>query len=814
MKTIGQACQLLINQFPYLVKQAWGGLQSKPAFVSGIVATLGLSLGALLTVLTLAYVLLLKPLPYPEQEQLYTLEHQLIDKDNKVDGRAFTYPNLMHLYRSQQVFNKTALIYYDADVLVSSAGHPTLTQSFITPEWFSLLGAEMALGRGFEQTEAVNSYHPVAILSYDTWQKEFALSPDILNQKVTFGSTSYRIVGVLARQFNEPELLDTGMKSQVFLPWDFNSISDAERKKWANDDSELKLLAALPPGTSPKQAGQALTALVNSNWQEHVAGYAFFSGWRIKIELHSLKNVILAGSQQSIYLLLAAVLGLVLIATANITNLFISRTAEQHHQLAIHAALGASRGQLLAVLLVQSGILMAMAMLFALVVATLGFMLVQQALSHIFPRVDELALGVFTLSSALILATALALLFAGVSTRTINYRQLNTGLQTSGKGNGMQVSGKLRKALVMTQIAIATSLVTACLVLFENALKSINQPLGFESDDISFMVLAVANPGKDQAGLANRLQTLRRQLLALPQVEAVSQSLAPTAFTTRALMVNADNRRYSVRAKDIDHEYFHLIRQTLTEGRYFSAADIKDKNKVMIINDVFARELAPNGSALGITFNGGATVIGEVKGIQLPGEDTVAPRFYYPSSQSRNMMLIKRLSGQKLTREQLVAVLGRVSSQFKLFSLSTLNERRHARLFSQYTAAVTSGAVALLTLLLATIGLYGIISYSTQMRRFEIGTRLALGAKRKDLIIQALKDNLLAYVTGTGAGLALLLALYLIFKAELAPYLQSTLLLPILLTLVMTAGLSCLASYWPLRSFINRPAIYSLKGSD
>ena len=152
----------------YLIKQAWASLEGQPGFVGAVVSTMGVTLGALLCVFTLAYLLLIEPLPYPDQDALYTVEHQLIDKDAKVDGNAFTYPNLIHLYTKQDAFSASALIYYDADVLLSSPSHPRLSLSFITPQWFSLLGADMAIGRSFEATEALDTYHPVAVLSYQT----------------------------------------------------------------------------------------------------------------------------------------------------------------------------------------------------------------------------------------------------------------------------------------------------------------------------------------------------------------------------------------------------------------------------------------------------------------------------------------------------------------------------------------------------------------------------------------------------------------------------------------------------------------------
>ena len=146
-----------MNQSLYLLKQAWASLKGKPGFVSAVVTTMSLTMGALLCVLTLAYLLLVSPLPYPASNSLYTVEHNLIDNNGDVDGDAFTYPNLIHLYAKQTAFSDLALMYYDADVLISRPSHPTLPISFVTPEWFSLLDVDMAIGRNFEPTEALNS---------------------------------------------------------------------------------------------------------------------------------------------------------------------------------------------------------------------------------------------------------------------------------------------------------------------------------------------------------------------------------------------------------------------------------------------------------------------------------------------------------------------------------------------------------------------------------------------------------------------------------------------------------------------------------
>ena len=581
-----------MNQSVYLLKQAWASLKSKLGFVSAVVTTMSLTLGALLCVLTLAYLLLVSPLSYPESDNLYTIEHNLIDKNGEVDGTAFTYPNLMHLYAKQAAFSGLSLMYYDADVLVSRPSHPTLPISFITPEWFSLLGVEMAMGRGFELTEALNTYNPVAVLSYQTWKDEFSFDADILSKKVQFGEVSYRVVGVLSEKFVEPQIYGVGNKSQVFLPWDYNSISPSERKKWGNDDGGLMVLGKLKSGYSPTQVEQQLATLVSDNWQQHVAGHQFFNGWSIGIKLHSLESVILANSQNTLYLLIAGVFGLVLIASTNIANLFMSRTVERSRQIAICAAIGASRQQLFKMLLAESALLVGSATFIALYIATIGFKGMQLFLNHYLPRIDELSSHFSTLASAFILMVVFALFFAYLSMRMIDYRGLNQSMQSGGKGTGIQVSKKMRRGLVLCQIAVVTLLVFINIVLFKEAFTTINRPSGFETQDISFLVLSLpAVSETEQAGLATNVRAVRNKLAALPQVEDVSQSMAPMPFFTLALTRLGGEERYSIRAKDVDYAYFQLIQQPLLAGNYFSEADIKDENNVMIINDVFAKQL-------------------------------------------------------------------------------------------------------------------------------------------------------------------------------------------------------------------------------
>lgn len=809
-----------MSQFSYQQKQAWAGLKKKPGFIAAIVATMGTTLGALLCVLTLAYVLIAKPLPYPDQEQLFQVNNIFSNNKGERVGNAFTYPGLVHMYENQEVFSDSALLYASEDVLINSLNQPTLEMLFVTPEYFGLVDAPMALGRRFEETEAKDKNNPVAIISYKTWQQQFAGDENILGKKMDFSGNSFSIVGVLAQEFIEPELYETGVKTSVFLPWDYNHSHPRTRTSWGNISNAQMYIGKLTTPMTISQINQTLTTLVNDKWQSEVTAIEFFKGWNIAMDTKSFKTEILGDSERTVYLLLAGVIGLVLIACANIANLFISRTAEQQRQLAIRAAVGANKKHLFSTIFAETNLLMLLSVGIALVIASGGFYMMQQLLAQQLPRVNELSINWFTLSCAVVIAFALAVFFARLSTRMINYKALNSTLQSSGKGTGVQVSQGIRKLLIISQVTIVTTLVFINISLFQDAKESIEKPLGYNTANLSTLSLSVsATTTPPEAERIPVMNEVRQKLLELPQVVAINQSSAPlNSFNLNAQTSVATNERYVVNTKFIDQHYFNMIGQTMLEGDNFTAADIKDDNAVMIVNTEFAKALAPEGSAIGqqVSFGGDqvATVIGIVKGTLYPGQEDVPMQAYRPGSQASTVMTLRIADGQELTREQAVAVLKEVTTQYTVFDLVKMDDRRDEMLFTQYTTAVTSAVLAVLTIVLSAIGLYGILSYSTQMRGFEIGTRMAIGAKGRDIIKLIVRENTGAVSIGMVISVILLLGGYIGFQSELADYFSLQLIPVFVVTIATIAVIALFACYWPLRQFINRPAIHSLRGSE
>ena len=814
----------MLSQLLYLYKQAYSGLANRQGFVTTVVSTMSITLGALLCVLTLAYVLIIKPLPYPNQDNLMVVKHHLIDANNQQDGNAFTYPNLMHLYHQQKVFEQSALAFYSDDVIISQQQQRFAT-AYVTPSWFTLFNATASIGRLFEQSEALNTHQPVALISHQMWQQEFSSDPGILDQSLKFNDISYRIVGVLSADFIEPQLSETGRNSDVFLPWDYNSVGERDRKAWGNDDSRLYYIAQHTSHLTKKQISQQLTTLVNSNWQEKVAAHQFFTNWSIKLTALSLKSQIIADSGQSVYFLLAGVCGLLLIACTNIANLFLSRMVQQQQTLAIHAAMGATPKNLFRLVLCETTLLMSLSMALAILFSMAGFSIMQHHLGGYLPRLPELHLSGFTLLCALTLCVLLSLTFAALNARSINYQVLNSNLQSSGKGTGIQVSKRVRQLLIASQICIVTVLVFVNISLFKDSLAIINKDDGFNINQLTSVRLSqLASERPSFEKRVAMMNEIRQELLAMPQIEAVSQSSAPLAnFGIYAMSIADTKLRFTPQAKGIDHQFFPMIKQPLIAGNNFTASDLKDQNNVLVINRTMAHKLLGDANAsfeqaLGINLNFGGeenhTVIGIVENASVPGNERTTGRIYHPTSLASTRLLLKLKPSSTFDAPQFSKLLKGITSQYALYDITPQEQRRSDILFTQYTTAVTSVVLAVITLLLTTIGLYGILSYSTQLRRREIGTRQAIGAKRLDIIKLIVVDNLKPIVIGVTISVLLLLALASTLGTSISKYISVEQLPLFSLTLLLISAIAAFACYWPLRQFINRPVMYSLRAND
>jgi len=819
-----------MRKFIRQYKQAWASLKKKPGFILTVVMTMGITLGALLCALTLNYLLLVEPLPYPEQERLLVAEHELLGAKKESQAISFTYPGLVHLYKSKIAFEQAAIMSYGQDVIVSHSSQPLVNTTYVTPEFHQILASPLAMGRMFETSEAMDTNNPVAMLSFNTWQHEFNGNTNILEQKINLSGVSYRIIGVLAEHFIEPELAEIGRETQVWFPWDYNPTQASVRQAFGMIDANLKLIGKLKKDVSPSQAMQLLTPLVNDRWQEGVSGDSFFKGWSIVMGVRSVKEVILGESESIAVMLLAGVVGLVLIACANISNLFMARTAEKQRQMAIQAAIGATKKHLFKSMFAETSLLMFISIILSLVLAKVGFYIMQQYLGAVLPRVSELSINLVTFASAVLVTIVFALFFAKLSTRMINYRALNTTLQSSGKGSGLQVSKKTRQVLIASQIALATILVFANFSLLKDAVKTINTPIGFSTENISTLTLNLSSTNRLSLEEATPIMAeIMDKLEALPQVKSLSQSSSPLdgyGFGLNGLTNVANNESFTIYANEIDHRYFNVIEQPLLQGDNFTLVDVQDRNKVMLVNQSFARKLKADGDVLGMQILRYGPepfkIIGVVRDITVPGDTAVGnddaaaglPRAYFPSRLGEQTFMLKLKAGQSVSRQQLGKLLAEVDARFSVYSFYAASELLTQRLFAEITIALTTAVLASLVFLLAGIGLYGILSYGTQLRRFELGARMAIGATPKHLVSMIINDNTRAVLIGFIGSIVLFVLAYIGLSEYIQPLLNWQVLPMLFVTLILITLIALFACYWPLRQFINKPAIFSLRAGD
>ncbi|NRB65534.1 MAG: ABC transporter permease, partial [Saprospiraceae bacterium] len=584
---------------------------------------MAITLGTLLCICTLSYFLLFKPLPYPEQDRLYRVSPSLSDKSGKIKSQSFSYPSLIEFYKNQREFSKGSLTYYDSLILEIDESQSNFKSAYVTPEWFTLFNAQTALGRTFDDGESINKNQPVVIISFRMWQYHFNSDPDIIDKKIHHRNISFKIVGVLSENFAEPELLDVGLKTDIWFPWDYNPTPKRALNNWGWMDSKQIYIGKLATNKLLNHSEQIISESYNQKWQSGVKGNENFIGWSAKLKLATLDSIILGDSTKTIYLFLIASIGLVVIAFVNIVNLYISKGIEQQRRLAIHSIVGARKKHISNILFMEAITIMSISTIIALYLSSVGFDLVQLYLSDFLPRTTELSINFFTIILAIFISFLFAYIFTLVGQRFINYRDLSSVVKSSGKGVGSQVSKRVRQILLVSQIATATTIIFVSVNLMQDSLEIINQKLGYNMDNVLNIQLGYppsSNISDDAIKIT--LKGLKTKLLELNEVELVSQSSSPLVgfrFFSNGLIELKSSKRYQSGIKGVDDNYFNLLGIDIKEGRSFNEIDIKDRLSNIIINDVLAQLISPNESALGrkLSFDGEFffEVIGIVKGV-------------------------------------------------------------------------------------------------------------------------------------------------------------------------------------------------------
>ena len=740
----------------YSFLEAWRSLSQRPSLIIITVLTLGVTLGSLVMALTLNHVLLKKPLPYPQQDTLFVLQHGVYDDKQQLIGNMFPFPGLMSLYQDESLFKQSALLsYYLDSVLIKGKAH-TQALSFTTSELQQLLDIKMAKGRFFEVTETIDKAAPVAVISYKTWQSLFESSPDILNQFLEFKGAQFRIIGVTAESFQDPELISHGRQSQIWFPWHFEPSSQAIKNGWGMIHAPLHFLAKLDEPSHAANLAKQLSIEVNNRWQQEVIDFKTLHGWSVTMKLTQLGTFILGDNKNSTVLLLVASSALFILCLVNLVNLFVARAAQKERQLAIRAAVGMPKLGLFKLMLCECSFLVGLSWVLAMGVAWLELLIIKQYLIEYWPRLNELSFSLFSLLSSSLIALFLTYFFATISTQKINFRALITHLHSSGKGTGTQVSKTLRQSLIIIQVSTVFTMVFFASHLLSEAFKPIVKPLGFSADNlmaIRFTSHTSEPPTREQS--RQFVKSLRHELTLLPNVKSISQATSPfNDYAVSAVEFEQQSKRYSPHIKWVDDHYFNVIDQTLLFGRFFNAQEIRDNQAVIVINSTLASQLLSNkniASAIGLyisVYGKAHQIIGVVESLQLPNQANNTARLYMTTSDAWPSLLVLLNEGTTLTADSLNKKAAQIDKRFHVFSKeAVIYHHAHSLLVPTITALLA----IFITLLLVTfsfVGLYSMMRYQVRLRRSELATHLALGARQRDLVFLLLNESAFAISLG------------------------------------------------------------------
>jgi predicted permease len=796
------------------IKSTALSLSRVPGFVVTTVFTLALTLGVLLAAFSLNHLLIFKALPYPDAERLI-LMNQEIQQGELVYKNSQLFVAQKYMYRKQKSLASMALVYRNQSVLSSHNEKPLTDVSYISPEYIEVLATPMLIGRGFDQQEQIDRHQPSAMISEKFWKKRFASDGDILSKSLTFGNQQYRIVGVISDSFIEPNLFNDEGASQVWLPWDFHA-QDAD--SWNNAYSSTAAIGKLLANTSKEEVSDEFNLLIDPLFQQN---------GRVGKDKHqalvaSFKDLQVAIIGDNKYIGLLVLLGagvLLLIACANIVNLFFSRAAQRQRALVIQATLGAKLKHLFFSIWLESFLLCGASMLIGLVIAGWSIKLLRNTAGSVLPRLSELSLDWTAVAFAGLLTIILSLIFAVITLKLINYKQLISQLQSSGKGTGAQVNSKVRNLLVSSQICLATLLLLVTSLIMNNVLSVLNQPLGFEDKALYSVRLDIGDAYPEKADKMQLSRDLMAELKNIAGVKQVSRAINPPIRRGNSSTSITDSAGIALGQFPyitIDTQYFDTVGLKVLAGRGFTMQEVRNDEDPIILSQTAARKIAGDKDIVGtVIYSGGGTaykVIGIVEDVYNPylSQDVQGVMMYLTFSAYKTNFLVRMETGKVLDK---MTVLNLVDDKFpdlKVWNFTSVSDIYSDLVYHKKLTLWLSLTLAIFALLLAAVGIYGVISYNSQMRRYELGIRMALGAKSRHIMTDFIKESFTPIIAGFVVSLLLSVMLYGWAQQYINEWLTIDWLMTVgcIVTLMVIALAAC---YFPAKRIIASDPIQALR---
>jgi predicted permease len=750
-------------------------LQKNPGFSIVTVVTLAIGIGANVATFSVVYGVLLRPLPFPHPEELVRVFDDLRGTNEQDVGMSV--PELWDLQDRSGVFEDISAVAPSSSA-VAGGERTVRAESLVTsPDYFALLGAKPQLGRVYTQQDAVPGFLEPVVISDGFWRRNYGSDPNIIGRKMRLDNDPYTIVGVMPPGFRHPgRTLNTDV--EVWIAAGFNALPfpvPAVR-------SERMLpgaIARLKPGVTLAQAQAQLDGYTAQLSRAYPAEYPASARWALR--LVAVKEDLVGPQRTELFILFGAVGFVLLIACVNIANLLLARSSGRRREIAIRLTMGASRRRLALQLLTESTLLSVISG----VVALLTVLLLKNAIVSLapadIPRLNEVDVSAGVLSFAFLVSILTGVLFGlAPALEAANPNQMEN-LREGGRGSGTgRRHTRLSRVLVVSEVALSIVLLAGTGLLLRSFWRVLEVRPGFNPSHLTTVQIWIPisnNPATDPYSVeekrADFLLEVFRRVSALPGVEEASISGNDT------LPMNS-GRNYSPfsiqgRAREsergpiadiavVDTKYFRTMEVPLLAGREFAGSDTYHTQPVAVIDQTLARQYWQDRDPLGqkLTFGfgrglEGVTIVGVVGDIKSDGfEAPSVPHIYVALGQFApvNAVVFLRSRGDL---EQLGEGVRRevesVNPNVPVHSISSMDQIIARSLADRRFALELLGTFAAAALLLAAVGIYGVMSYSFSQRTHEVGIRIALGAQRMDILRMALGEGMRVVVIGLALGL-------------------------------------------------------------
>ena len=707
------------------------------------VFTLAITLSMVLTVFSLVDLVFFAPLPYNNTENLYVLQGGL--KTSQADFEGATNIHVTkYIKENNDVFSDFATYHEWTDYkLYDLVDRPTITALLGSGNLFEVLGVEPELGRLFNKTEAVGNKQPSVVLGYRTWKNHYQGDKNIVGKKIQLNQRRFTVIGVAPDDLVLPYYQN--INDAVWIPLDMDEVFDA--KKCANCFmGNLKAAVRVKKDANFEHIATQLNALALQGGELHTPG--MLKDYTLTAGIIQFRQAIQGDSSVIILMLSVGVLLLMAIALINLSSMQLARAVAKIKTVAISFAFGASNKQLLVESLKHNVIVIGLAVLLALLLTGLSFSLVQVLAADAIARLDSLSLSVNTVLFALLLTIAIALLYSTLELKVVNEKNLMASLQSSGKGVGKQMSAGTSHLLIGLQVTFSFLVLMATCHVVLLTLSEALRDNGVNTEN-KWSIIVDYSQIKDKAERKNHHNSLLIELNKLQSINSVqpsSESLFPLAHNHNQVFNEQGNYLGGALRPRVSLGYLDALDLDII-GNAFAAGDSELENYPVIINQRLADKISDDtkdvvGSKISFDNKKFYTVKGVVSNTNFPGNDALEYiKVYIPAKYrgERHYYYLLTADNSDFTVQQIRALLTKIDSRLDIVTADTLTEKFGQVRQKHLSAAWVAIVLAVVSLLMVCIGINGIVNYMVQVRRYDLGVKLAMGADNSRL----LKDSLI-----------------------------------------------------------------------